>query len=283
MWAPEYHAAIETVGVLYPGEMGAAIAAGIVDAAEVVWAGEGRSPASRARADAAGLRDVGDLAALTDTAAVLIAVCPPDAAAQVATSVTALGFGGIYVDANAISPTTAQTIDRSVTTAGATYIDGGIVGGPSAPRLFLCGERASVVAKLFGPPVETVVLDGGGYGASALKMTYAGWTKGTTALLFAITAAARGLGVEDALFAEWERSQPTLPDRIRGSLRSTRKAWRWSGEMREIAQTLKDVGIPAGFHSSAAEVYGRLESLRESSDATLDEVLGLILRPGIEP
>ena len=113
-------------------------------------------------------------------------------------------------------------------------------------------------------------------------MTYAGWTKGTTALLFAVSAAAHGLGVQDALFAEWERSQPALSGRLNGSLRSTRKAWRWSGEMREIAQTLADVGIPAGFHLSAAEVYGRLESLKDSRETTLEEVLGLLLRPDIE-
>ena len=279
---PEYHAAIEVVGILHPGEMGAAIAAGLVGATEVVWAGEGRSPATRARADAAGLRDVGGLAALTDSAAVLIAVCPPNAAAQVAASVASLGFAGTYVDANAISPTTARTIDRSVTTAGATYVDGGIIGGPGAPRLFLSGERAAALAACFGTPVELVVLDCGTYAASALKMTYAGWTKGTTALLLALSAAARGLGVEDALLAEWERSQPALPGRLQGSVRSTRKAWRWSGEMREIAQTLADVGIPPGFHSSAADVYGRLQSLKDDDETTLEELLDLLLRPDVE-
>ena len=135
--------------------MGSAIAAGLVGATEVVWAGEGRSPASRARADAGGLKDVGSLAALTDSAAVLIAVCPPDAAAQVAASVASLGFAGTYVDANAISPTTARTIDRSVTGGGARYVDGGIIGGPGAPRLFLSGERAAVVASLLRIPRRT--------------------------------------------------------------------------------------------------------------------------------
>ncbi len=276
---PGYRAAMDAVGILHPGEMGAAIAAGLVGTTEVVWAGEARSPASRARADAADLRDVGSLAALADTAAVLIAVCPPDAAAQVAASVATLGFGGLYVDANAISPTTARTIDRSVTTAGATYVDGGIIGGPGAPRLFLSGEGAAVLAARFGPPVEPVILDCGTYAASALKMTYAGWTKGTTALLLALNAAARGLGIEDALLAEWERSQPALSGRIKGSVRSTRKAWRWSGEMREIAQTLADVGIPAGFYSSAADVYDRLHSLKDDGETTLEEILGLLLRP----
>jgi len=259
--------------------MGTAVAAGLVGATEVVWAGEGRSSASRARADAVGLKDVGRLAALTDSAAVLIAVCPPNAAAQVAASVASLGFAGTYVDANAISPTTAETIDRSVTTSGATYVDGGIIGGPGSPRLFLSGERAADVAACFGPPVEPVILDCGTYAASALKMTYAGWTKGTTALLLALSAAARGLGVEDALLAEWERSQPALPSRLEGSAGSARKAWRWSGEMREIAQTLADVGVPAGFHSSAADVYDRLESLKDDTETTLGEVLDLVLRP----
>ena len=279
---PEYRATIEAIGILHPGEMGAAIAAGLVRATEVVWAGEGRSPASRARADAAGLRDVGSLAALTDSAAVLIAVCPPNAATQVAASVALLDFAGTYVDANAISPTTARAIDRSVTTGGATYVDGGIIGGPGAPRLFLSGSRADVLAACFGPPVEPIILNCGTYAASALKMTYAGWTKGTTALLLALTAAARRLGVEDALLAEWERSQPALPGRIQGSVGSTRKAWRWSGEMHEIAQTLADVGLSAGFHSSAADVYDRLQSLKDDAEPTLDEVLDLLARPDVE-
>jgi 3-hydroxyisobutyrate dehydrogenase-like beta-hydroxyacid dehydrogenase len=279
---PEYRAGIEVVGILHPGEMGAAIAAGLVGATEVVWAGEGRSPATRARADAAGLRDVGSLAALTDSAAVVIAVCPPNAATHVAASVASLGFAGTYVDANAISPTTARAIDRSVTMGGATYVDGGIIGGPGAPRLFLSGRRADVLAASFGPPVKPIVLESGTHAASALKMMYAGWTKGTTALLFAITAGARGLGVEDALLAEWERSQPALPGRIQGSVGSTHKAWRWSGEMREIEQTLTDVGIPPGFHSSAAEVYDRLQSLKDDAEPTLDEVLDLLARPHVE-
>ena len=108
-------------------------------------------------------------------------------------------------------------------------------------------------------------------------MMYAGWTKGTTALLLALSAAARGLGVEDALLAEWERSQPALPSRLQGSVGSTRKAWRWSGEMREIEQTLADVGIPAGFHSSAADVYDRLQSLKDDDETTLERVLDLVL------
>ena len=113
-------------------------------------------------------------------------------------------------------------------------------------------------------------------------MTYAGWTKGTTALPLALNAVARELGVEEALHAKWERSQPAPPGRIQGSVRSTRKAWRWSGEIREIAQTLADVSIPAGFHSSAADVYDRLQSLKEDDEITLDDVLDLLLRPDVE-
>ena len=94
--------------------------------------------------------------------------------------------------------------------------------------------------------------------ASALKMAYAGWTKGSAALLLAVRAAARDLGVEDELLAEWARSQPGLDERWAAAARTAEaKGWRWTGEMEEIADTLGAAGQPEGFHRAAAEVYRR--------------------------
>ncbi len=265
-----------TIGVLHPGEMGAAIAAGFrAGGADVVWVGAGRSPATLARAVTAGLRDVHSLGALVAEVDVVVSVCPPDAAVSLAESVAACGFAGTYVDANAISPATAGAVDEHVSAGGARYVDGGIIGGPDAPRLFLAGADAAQVAIECGDPVESVVLDGGPYSASALKMVYAGWTKATTALLLALVTAARELGVEEALRAEWGRSQPALDRRLDGAVASTRKAWRWEGEMVEIARTLEGAGLPGGFHLAAADVFARLAALKDGP-AVLDEVLALL-------
>ena len=266
-----------TIGVLHPGEMGAAVAAGFrAGGADVVWVGGGRSAATRARAVTAGLRDMGSLDALVTEADVVVSVCPPDAALGLAGSVAAGGFAGVYVDANAVSPATARAVHECVSAAGATYVDGGIVGGPDAPRLFLAGAAAAEVAANCAAPVEPVVLDGGGYPASALKMVYAGWTKATSALLLSLVGAARQLGVEEVLRAEWDRSQPALGRRLDAAVASTRKAWRWEGEMVEIARTLADAGLPDGFHRAAAEVFARLVALKDDDDAALDDVLTLL-------
>ena len=266
-----------TIGVLHPGEMGVAIAAGFrAGGADVLWMGDGRSAATRERAVSAGLRDANTLDALVAEVEIVASVCPPDAAVGLAKSVADLGFAGIYVDANAVSPATARAVDECVSASGARYVDGGIIGGPDAPRLFLAGAAAAEVAAECGDPVEPIVLDGGRYSASALKVVYAGWTKTTTALLLSLSAAARQLGVEEPLRAEWERSQPALGQRLDGAVASTRKAWRWEGEMVEIARSMADVGVPDGFHLAAAEVFDRLAALKDDGGATLDDVLALL-------
>src|SRR3954470_2040024 len=248
------------VGVLHPGEMGAALAARLRERRhDVAWAGEGRSAATRSRADAAALRDAGALDALLARCDVVVSVCPPHAALDVARAVA--GYGGVFVDANAVAPATAAAIGRLVEDGGARFVDGGIVGPPpdraGTTRVYLSGTAAPEVAALFdGTPVEAPVLGPEPGLASALKMTYAAWTKGTAAMLLAIRASARAAGVEDALVAEWRRSQPDVPDRLAAAeSAAARKGWRWVGEMEEIAATLAATGQPDGFHRAAAEVF----------------------------
>jgi 3-hydroxyisobutyrate dehydrogenase-like beta-hydroxyacid dehydrogenase len=233
--------------------MGAAVA-GALDGT-VLWASAGRSAATAARARAAGLTDAGTVAGLVERCDVLLSVCPPHAALEVAAQ--AVGFTGTYVDANAIAPATAAEVAEIVHGGGATYVDGGIIGAPAAPRLYLSGPAAEAVAELFaGGAVEARVLDGGLMAASALKMTYAAWTKGSAALLLAVREAAARLGVAEALQAEWEHSQPHLPEQSRRARDSAAdKGWRWVGEMQEIARTFAEAGLPDGFHAAAAEVF----------------------------
>ncbi len=177
----------------------------------VLWVGEGRSADSVERAGRAGLSDAGSLADLAAQAEIILSICPPEAAIQVADDVAAAGFDGLYVDANAISPDTA----RSVGTRFERFVDGGIVGPPpTAPgltRLYLSGPEAADVAALFEPTVvEARVVEGGDGAASAVKMCFASWTKGTWALLLAIRALAESEGVSEALLGEWATSMPDL-------------------------------------------------------------------------
>ena len=242
--------ALGTVGLLHPGEMGAAVGAVLRgQGVRVVWASEGRSEETRARAEAAGLEDAGSVVEVARSD-VVFSICPPHAALAVARSAE---FAGVYVDANAVSPATAREVAEAV----GEFVDGGIVGSPprepGTARLYLSGDRASEVAELFaGSALDARVVSN----ASAVKMAYAAWTKGTAAMLLAIRELARREGVEDTLLAEWDLSVPELRERYERARRSAEaKGWRWVGEMEEIAATFEADGLPGGFHRAAAEVY----------------------------
>jgi hypothetical protein len=233
------------VGLLHPGEMGAAV--GLVLQAnghEVLWASEGRSDATRERAGT--FRDVGTVSALTEQAELILSICPPHAAVGVARA--AAGFAGTYVDANAISPMRAQEIAA----IQPRFVDGGIVGGPPAgpgTTLYLSGSGAAAVAVLFlGSNLQPRVVAN----ASAMKMAYAAWSKGTAAMLLAIREVARYFEVEE----EWRLSVPELLDALERAEHSAQaKGWRWIAEMEEIADTFAAAGEPDGFHRAAAKVY----------------------------
>jgi hypothetical protein len=213
----------------------------------------------------------------------MVSICPPGAAVDVAAEVAATGFSGIYLDANAVSPATAERVSTIVEVGGAVYVDGGVIGGPDRPHLYLSGDEAAEAAAAFGEPARTTVLsDGGPTAASALKMVFAGWSKGSTALLLAVAAAARRLEVEAALRSEWERTQPGLLSRL-AAAGSASKAWRWVGEMEEISACLDSAGVPDGFHTAAAEVYRRLAGFKDDPTVSGNETLEALLARGSGP
>lgn len=254
-----------TIGVVHPGEMGSAIGAALVDAgSSVAWASAGRSKASAERAARSGLHDCGTLEALVVECDIVLSVCPPHAALEVASRVAAAAGGRegwTYVDANAIAPATTELVGSTVTRAGADFVDGGIIGPPPSTlgttRLYLSGPAAvDVSARLATTRLELHVLGEHAGAASALKLSYAAWTKGSAALLLAARAAASRSGVEQALLEEWRTSQPGVLERWSAADRSaTEKGWRWSGEMKEIASMFESCGLPAGFHTAAAQVF----------------------------
>jgi len=262
-----------TIGVLHPGDMGSTVAASArANGLRVLWASEERSPQTRERAAAAGLEDAKTLASLCAASDVILSVCPPHSALDLARLVAAHGFSGIYVDANAVSPGTAGDIGRVIEHGGATFVDGGIIGPPAralgTTRLYLSGEQAGGIARLFAQgPLEAIPMAGKPGAASALKMAYAAYTKGTAALLVSIRALAIRAGVDQALLGEWALSQKDLAARSeRAAGETARKAWRFTGEMTEIAATFDDAGLPDGFFRAAGEIYEALAGHKDAPD-----------------
>jgi 3-hydroxyisobutyrate dehydrogenase-like beta-hydroxyacid dehydrogenase len=252
-----------TVGLLHPGEMGAAVGGCLVSVGhQVIWDTAGRSRATTGRALAAELTGA-SFGQLIARSSLILSICPPHAALDVARQVADAGYAGHYVDANAISVATAEQVAATVTAAGATYTDGGIIGPPPEAaghtRLYLSGPHANEVRPLFNRSrLDARLAEGPPYAASSVKMAYAAWTKGSSALLLAARALARASGVERTLLAEWELSQPGLvaqSERSAGS--AAAKGWRWIGEMEEIAASMTAAGLPEGFHEAAAVLYDR--------------------------
>jgi 3-hydroxyisobutyrate dehydrogenase-like beta-hydroxyacid dehydrogenase len=245
-----------TVGLLFPGEMGAEI--GSAADALVVWAGEGRSEATGQRASRAGFEDVGTLAALVKRSDVVVSVCPPAIAEEVAGQVARLGFGGIYVDANAVAPARMIRIAERLSAAGARVVDGSII-GRRALRFYLSGEPTGIkpIKELFvGTNVEAIPLTGGIGAASALKMAFGGWNKIGIALVAQAHALARAYGVEEALAAEGITAE-RIPH-------AAARAWRWGPEMDEVARTCAELGLQDGIARGAAELYARWAHHRDA-------------------
>jgi 3-hydroxyisobutyrate dehydrogenase-like beta-hydroxyacid dehydrogenase len=217
---------------------------------------------------------------------VIASVCPPHAAEATADAVLQAGFRGLYVDANAIAPQKAGRIGQKMSAAGATFLDGGIIGGPAwqpgRTWLYLSGTGAHAALPYFAAgPLETEVIGDAIGSASALKMCFAAYTKGTTALLSASLAAAEQLGMRADLERQWSRHDPASMERNRQSVRQvTAKAWRFAGEMDEIAATFADAGLPDGFHRAARDIYERMTPFKDAPDLPeLADVLAALLDP----
>ena len=272
------------IGILHPGEMGVSIAASAINSGhEVYWVSDNRSDKTRQRAEKHNLVDIVSLSQLCQTSEIIFSVCPPHSAEDVAKSVIERGFKGYYLDANAISPQRALKIGNMMASNGIHFIDGGIIGGPAwNPKetwLYLSGKDVKVIADCFtSGPLETKIIGDEIGKASALKMCYAAYSKGTTALLAAILATAESLGVRDELYGQWNMDDPSFSEQAnRRTTRVTAKAWRFEGEMHEIAATFQEAGLPNGFHEAAAEIYHRLAGFKYSTETpSLEDVLNTL-------
>lgn len=275
----------EKIGILHPGAMGVSVAASAQNTGYMVyWASEGRSSQTHERANKINLLDVHSVAKLCNECSVILSVCPPHAAEDVAKEVLNYGFKGVYLDANAISPQRATRIGQIMSEAGVEFVDGGIIGGPAwtpgRTWLYLSGKEAQRVASCFSAgPLETAVIGDSAGKASALKMCYAAYTKGTTALLSAILAVAEALDVREELATQWSRGGSDFTEQTNRRVRGvTAKAWRFAGEMEEIAATFEGAGMPGGFHAAAADVYRRIAGFKDAQEVpSLPDVLTALL------
>ena len=252
------------VAVIAPGMMGSAVAARLTQhGATVRTLLAGRSKATVMRAEAAGMMDA-SLAQIAEADFILSIVPPGEAvplAEQLAPALRAAGRKPIYVDCNAVSPQTVSRIDRVVREAGAAFVDGGIIGPPPEPdsrntRIYLSGPDAAKVTVLASYGLSMPVQPGPIGAASAMKMSYAGITKGFTALGAAMMLAATRAGTADALIAEMSVSQPALLEWLTTQMpKMHSKAYRWVAEMREIAAFVGEGEPGAGFYRAAAQQY----------------------------
>jgi hypothetical protein len=273
------------VGVLHPGEMGVTVLESLVENdVFATWVKEGRSESTVQRASS--IPSVDTLEELVHSVETIISVCPPSAALEVALNISEKGFKGIYVDANAISPLESQKVAELF---GAEFVDGGIIGPPAkeagTTRIYLSGMQSREVVDLFKVgPLEAIALTESSdpeeiTAASALKMAYAGFSKGSSALLLAVNAFARKSGVLEALHKEWEISAPGLVRRSQNTAVSiSRKAWRFGAEMDFISESFDEKNLPPEFHQGASALYGALEEFKDQPPAELTALLEALSR-----
>jgi 3-hydroxyisobutyrate dehydrogenase-like beta-hydroxyacid dehydrogenase len=259
--------------------MGVAIAQSAIDSGcTVFWASQGRRSQTRNRADSARLIDHVTVDRLSEECDVILSVCPPEFADDVAQAVAATGFTGIFADLNATAPQRKIAFGKMLRGRRMRFADGGIIGMPTRTpgqtTVFLSGEAAHDVAACFAKGAIGASILGDEPGrASALKILFAAHNKGNIALLTSLYAAAQHYGLLDELqrqFAGRGLALATIEAQI---LRSAPKAWRWVAEMHEISAALDAVNIPGDFHRAAAIVYERLATLKDAEGLALSDVI----------
>src|SRR5437588_1379461 len=252
------------VAVIAPGMMGAAVGKRLVDhGIRVLTTLKARSAETKARADAAGMVSASD-EEIAATAFILSILPPGDAVAlaqRFAPVLTASNAKPIYADCNAVSPKTVGRIVTALAPTGSPYVDVGIIGGPpkpgdAGPRFYASGKEAPRFASLKQYGLDVRVLEGPLTTASALKMSYAGMTKGTQAINAVMLLAATREGTADALFAELQKSQPQMLAWLKSYLGTMpQKAYRWVAEMHEIADFVGEDPSGHELYVGAAHFY----------------------------
>jgi len=259
--------AVKTVGIMSPGDMGSGVG-GVLkrNGLTVLTALDGRSEDTRERAAEQGIEDVGSLDDLVKVCDLILSILVPSEARSfaqdVAEAIVRTDADVAVADCNAISPATGIKIDEIITAAGGRFIDAGIIGGSprtgAVPRIYASGEHASVLAELDGKGIKVPVLNGPVGRASGLKMCYAAITKGTSALYASTLMTAKSLGLYEDLIREMQGSQASTLAAMDGVKSISARAFRWIGEMEEIAATFEDAGATPKIHLGAAETFQQI-------------------------
>jgi 3-hydroxyisobutyrate dehydrogenase-like beta-hydroxyacid dehydrogenase len=253
--------------VIAPGMMGAAVGKRLVDnGVKVLTSLNGRSQETAARAKAARLIAASD-EEIAGTDFILSILPPGDAVALAERFQPALKASNakpVYVDCNAINPKTVDRVAAVIAPTDCPFVDSGIIGSPpkpgdAGPRFYASGPAAPRFATLRQYGLDIRVLDGAMSAASALKMSYAGITKGTQAIGAAMMLAATRAGSADALFAELSSSQKEMFAWFkRGLALMPPKAYRWVAEMHEIAGFVGEDPTAHELYEGAAHFYERI-------------------------
>ena len=264
----------ETIAVIAMGEMGSGVARRLHErGATVITSLAGRSAASAARAEKAGAIPVATDDELVAQAACILSIVPPgDAVAlaeRLAPAISRAARKPIYVDCNAVSPQTAERIGAVLQGTGCTYVDAGIIGPPPGPNsrtiFYASGPGAREFERLSAHGLTIRVMEGPNGAASAMKLSYAGITKGCTAIGSAMMLGATRGGTAAALLQELSESQPMLLNWMRGFVsRMPPKAYRWVAEMEEIAKFQEDDKAAAAMYLGIARFYEQIAAALES-------------------
>jgi len=275
----------DTIAIIATGEMGAGIGRCLHEhGARVLTSLKGRSGASAMRAERAGMEPVDSDDALVAQADIFLSIVPPgDALALAERLQRALARAvkkPIYVDLNAVAPDTAVRIGEIVAATGARFVDGGIIGGPPrgtySPKIYLSGADAPAAERLAAYGLATSVVAGPIGAASALKMSYAGLTKGLTALGTAMILGAIRAGCSDALRQELSDSQPQMLAWLARQVPTMYpKAYRWVAEMEEIAEFLEDDPAAPAIYEGIAGFYERIADAKAKGSAEHGELAEL--------
>ncbi|MFE3494609.1 DUF1932 domain-containing protein [Streptomyces sp. NPDC059175] len=272
---------VPTVGLLHPGSMGAAFGAQLREqGVPVLWCPEGRSRATRLRAEAARLEPA-PLREVIHRADLVLSLCPPAAAEATAARVATCGLdGSLLIEANAITPSRVRRITQSF--AEGQVVDAAVIGSPpvdgKSSTLYLSGplEQTRRVEALFvGTSVHTRVLGEEVGTASALKLAYSSFQKTSRVLATLAYAAAESHGVGDELLAIGARRAGSYLTETSYIPKTASRAWRWGPELADAAAFLADAGLPDGLSSAAAEILAHWEAARDKS-LTVDEAIAML-------
>ena len=276
----------KNIGFLHPGDMGVFLAHSVQNSGyEALWFSEQRSQSTRQRAEQQAMVEVSSLVELCEQSSVIISICPPHAASDVAHQVLQQPFSGIFVEANAISPELSKKLSAAFAKKGVSYVDAAVFGGTNLTskntQIFLSGPKADHIASCFssGPVIPKVISDEIGK-ASATKMCHSMYSKGIRAMLHTVVSAAEHYDVRDNLEHLWAKDNVNFSENTYKNMqRTSKKAWRFSGEMDEISSTFHSLGLPDGFSQAASEVYRRLAKFKEyDQEPDIEEIINALIR-----